>query len=374
MWSSKYFSRIDGKVLFLIFLLMLFSLLIISSTTQENSSFFFFTRCVKSQIRAFILGWGIFFFFAGFDYQKLREWTWFLYLFMIFSLIGLYFTSAMNQVHRWYYIPFLKMTVQPSEYAKLVVVLALGWFLERKTETMNRLSCSLQLTLLLLCPFLLILKQPDLGSALVLLPIFLIMAYLGGLHRRLFRCYLWGFSLIFLFVIAVFLGILSHQNMKPYFTKFMKPYQFERLNPDTYHQRASKTAIAIGGIQGIGWKKGTFSSQKWLPAPHTDSVFSSFGEEFGLLGMGFLLIIFLGVVYRGFYTCSCAKDTYGSFLASGLTVYLAMHMVMNTAMMCGFLPISGVPLVLLTYGSNSVLVTMAALGILQSIYIRRFMF
>ncbi len=374
MWSSKYFSRLDYKVLFLIFLLMGFSLLIISSTTQEGPSFSFFTGCVKNQIRAFVLGWGLFFFFAGFDYQKLREWTWILYLLMILSLVGLYFTSAMNQVHRWYYIPFIKMTVQPSEYAKLIVVITLGWFLERKGEKMGQLIPSLQLTFLLVLPFLLIVKQPDLGSALVLIPIFLIMAYLGGMHTQLFKGFFYGFSCIFVFILAIFLGFLSHENMKPFVTRFMKPYQFERLSPHTYHQRASKTAIAIGGLKGTGWGKGSFSSQKWLPAPHTDSVFSSLGEEFGLLGMGALLLLFLGIIYQGFRTCSCAKDTYGSFLASGLTVYLAMHMVMNIAMMCGFLPISGVPLVLVTYGSNSVLVTMAALGILQSIYTRRFMF
>jgi len=374
MWTHKYFSRLDFRLISIILVMMVISLLVISSTTQEGPEYIFFTRFVKNQLRAFLLGWGIFLFFAGFDYQKLREWTWILYLGMILALIGLYWMGPLNKVHRWYYLPILKMSIQPSEYAKLIVVLSLGWFLEKNSERMGQFLPSLQISLLVMFPFLLILKQPDLGSALVLVPIFLILAYLGGMHKKLFRFYLGGSVLVFLFVITIFLGFISHKEAKPFFLKFMREYQYERLNPSTYHQNAAKTALAIGGIKGLGWKKSTFASQKWLPAAHTDSVFSAYGEEFGLWGMGLLLLLFFALVYLGFSVCACAKDTYGCFLAAGLTVYFAMHMVMNIAMMCGFLPISGVPLVLIAYGSNSVLVTMAALGILQSIYIRRFMF
>lgn len=374
MWTYTLFKRLDLRIIGLILLFMVISLCVISATTQEESPFTFWTRCTKNQVRGFILGWILFFFMAGFNYQKLREWTWFLYLGMVLALVGLYFTTALSKVHRWYYIPWLGITFQPSEYAKLVVVLSMGWFLERYSDRMNALGPSLRLSLMAMIPFFLILKQPDLGSALVILPIFLILSYLGGMHTKLFWGYIYGIGAVFLFVSAIFLGFLSHAELKPYFLKIIREYQFERLNPSTYHQRASKTALALGGIQGVGWKKSEFSSQKWLPAPHTDSVFASFGEEFGWIGMGLLLFLFFLLIYLGFSICSCAKDTYGCFLAAGLTVYLAMHIVMNIAMMCGFLPISGVPLVLISYGSNSVLTTMAALGILQSIYIRRFMF
>jgi rod shape determining protein RodA len=154
----------------------------------------------------------------------------------------------------------------------------------------------------------------------------------------------------------------------------MKEYQYNRLDPNTYHQKASQISIAIGGVTGSGWHKSEFSSRKWLPAAHTDSVFAAFGEEFGLIGVIILLLLFYYLIYLSFQVVGFSKDYFGKLLASGIAVYLAMHIIVNIAMMCGFLPISGVPLLLISYGGSSVVATMAALGILQSIYTRRFMF
>ena len=162
--------------------------------------------------------------------------------------------------------------------------------------------------------------------------------------------------------------------MQPLFTKFLKPYQYERLNPNTYHQNAAKTAIAIGGFSGSGFRKSEFSSKKWLPAAHTDSVFAAIGEEFGFIGIVILLSIFYYLIYLSFQITSLVKDSFGKLLSSGIAVYLIMHIIVNILMMCGFLPISGVPLLLITYGGSSVFMAMAALGILQSIYTRRFVF
>jgi rod shape determining protein RodA len=162
--------------------------------------------------------------------------------------------------------------------------------------------------------------------------------------------------------------------MRPVFTTVLKEYQYERLNPNTYHQKASQIAIAIGGLAGTGWHKGDFSGRKWLPAAHTDSVFAAFGEEFGFVGLMFLLFLFYALIYFSFQVAAVARDLFGRLLAAGLAVYLAMHVLVNIGMMCGFLPISGVPLICVTYGGSSILTTMAALGLLQSIYSRRFMF
>ena len=162
--------------------------------------------------------------------------------------------------------------------------------------------------------------------------------------------------------------------MRPVYTKVLKEYQYERLNPNTYHQKASQIAIAIGGLTGTGWRKGEFSGKKWLPAAHTDSVFAAFGEEFGFVGLVFLLFLFYTLIYFSFQVAAVAKDRFGRYLAAGLAVYLAMHVLINIGMMCALLPISGVPLIFVTYGGSSILTTMAALGLLQSIYTRRFMF
>ncbi|HSX12506.1 MAG TPA: FtsW/RodA/SpoVE family cell cycle protein, partial [Rhabdochlamydiaceae bacterium] len=148
-------------------------------------------------------------------------------------------------------------------------------------------------------------------------------------------------------------------------TKFMKEYQYDRLNPDTYHQKAAQTAIALGGLKGTGWHKSEFTGRQWLPAAYTDSVFPAFAEEFGLIGVLLLLGIFFGLIYFGFQVTAVAKDHFGRLLSAGITVYLAVQVLLNLGMTTGFLPITGVPLILVSYGGSSVLATMNALGILQ---------
>jgi rod shape determining protein RodA len=371
MWEHKYLNRIDWRIYPIILGLMFISLLVISSMTQEGD--FFLTDYVKKQMQWFCLGWLVFFFFAGFDYRKYYEWTWAIYVITIFLLLGVYLVQPIQNVHRWYRLPF-GMSFQPSEYAKLIVVISLGWFFEKKGRDTRSFSSTIQLFFIVGVPFLLILKQPDLGTALVLYPITLVMSYFGGVHPKVFKSFLSLGFVAFIFMALMFSGTLSHEKMKPFFTSFLKEYQYERLNPNTYHQKAAQIAIAIGGVSGKGWHKGDFSAHKWLPASHTDSVFSAFAEEFGLMGLILLLFLFYVLIYVSFQTVASAKDGFGRLLASGIAIYLAMHIIINVAMMCGFLPITGVPLVLVTYGGSSTVTAMAALGILQSIYSRRFMF
>lgn len=375
MWDHRYLSRIDFRVIPILLALMCISILVISSTTSElheSLTETLFTPIAKSQIQWFAIGWAVYFFFAGIDYRILREWTWGLYIVMLVMLAGLFFAPAIQNVHRWYRI--LGFTFQPSEYAKLIVVIALSWFLERKGGTTRQGVSAFRAILIALIPFILILKQPDLGTSLVLYPITLVMFYFGNVKKRVVAI-MSALGLIGLgIVIVMFLGLVSHDDMRPYATKVLKDYQYERLNPNTSHQRSAQTALALGGITGSGWHKSVFTGRQWLPAAHTDSVFAAFGEEFGLIGVFLLLLFFFGLIYFGFQVTAVAKDRFGRLLSAGITVYLAMHVIVNMGMMCGFLPITGVPLILVTYGGSSVLSTMTALGILQSIYSRRFMF
>lgn len=378
MWSYRYLRRLDFRVIPVMLALMFVSLLVISAYSiqhqpdQPEESFF--THMVRSQIQWFIIGSAVYVFFAGFDYNKLREWTWILYILMIVSLIGLFFTDAIQRVHRWYKIPFVNINVQPSEYAKLIVVITLSWFLERNRIVSREWSTAFYAGLIVGIPFLLILKQPDLGTALVLFPIALVMFYFGNIRPTLLKTMsiIGGVSLVL--VALIFLNIIPHETLRPYATKVLKEYQFDRLNPATHHQKTAATAIAIGGITGTGWRKSEFTGMGWLPAPYTDSVFPAFGEEFGLLGLLIVMGLFYSLIYFSFQVSAVAKDPFGRLLAAGISVYLAMHILINIGMMCGFLPITGVPLVLITYGGSSILSTMTALGILQSIYSRRFMF
>lgn len=375
-FTLRYLNRIDWRIIPVIVALMIVSLLVVSAQTAglDGVDEGFFTPKTRSQLFRFLLGWGVYLFFAAFDYNKLREWTWILYLIMIVSLVGLFFTHSVQSVNRWYKIPGIPFAIQPSEMAKLVVVFALAWFLERRKGRADSMGTAVAACAIVAIPFLLILKQPDLGSALVLGPIALVIFYFGGVHPRVVRGLIAMAIVCFIIVFLIFLGIADHEKMRPYATKFIKEYQYERLNPNTHHQRASMTAMAIGGLTGTGWRKSQYSGRGWLPAAETDSVFAAFGEEFGLFGLLLTLAFFYALLYFGFQVSVVAKDDFGRLLSAGITVYLAMHIVTNVAMMAGFLPITGVPLVLVTYGGSSVLATMAALGILQSVYSRRFMF
>lgn len=378
MWSFKYLARLDFRVIPIILGLMLISLLVISSYSIDSSSDHleeaFLVPMVKVQIQWFVIGSVIYLLCAGFDYNKLREWTWVLYTLMLLSLIGLFFTDSIQRVHRWYRIPLINISFQPSEYAKLIVVISLSWFLERRRSVSTDWSTAFYAAIIVGIPFILILKQPDLGTALVLFPITLVMFYFGDLRPSIVKVMsLWG-GLALILVAVIFVGLLPHETLRPYATKVLKDYQFDRLDPATPHQKAAATAIALGGMTGTGWRKGEFTGRGWLPAPYTDSVFPAFGEEFGFLGLFLLMVLYYALLYFSFQVTAVAQDPFGRLLSAGITVYLAMHILVNIGMMCGLLPITGVPLVLVTYGGSSTIATMTALGILQSIYSRRFMF
>ena len=374
IWDYRALSRIDLRIVPIVLCLMGIGLLVISSMTAvEGEPDLFWTPTAKSQLRWIFLSIAVFLFAAGFDYRKLRDWSLGLYIVVVLLLVGLFFVSPIQNVHRWYRIPGL-MSIQPSEQAKIILIIVVSWFLERKGRSVGTFSTAMQVGFLAGVPFLLILKQPDLGTALILFPIVLGMCYFAGIHRGI-RLFLTGLSLLgFVVVSLLFTGTLSHEKMRPAFTKVLKDYQYERLNPNTYHQRASQIAIAIGGVTGTGWHKSEFSGRKWLPAAHTDSVFAAFAEEFGFLGITFLLFLFYGLIYFSFQVAVVAKDPFGRYLAAGLTMYLAATSLINIAMMCALLPISGVPLLFVTYGGSSLMTTCAGLGLLQSIYTRRFMF
>ncbi len=377
VWDYSYLKRMDMRALFITCALIVMGFLVISSTTGEaldGEHSTFWTSCVHNQLRSCILGGAIYLACAGMDYRKLSQWRWVLYGTMLCMLIGLYFSPSIQNVRRWYRIPFVGMAFQPSEYAKLIVVLTLSAFLERKSGLMRAASAAFQAIVIVFIPFVLILKQPDLGTALVLYPISLVLFYFGEVNQTVVRVMSWLVVLAMAGILCIFLGWVSHEELRPYATHIVKEYQYERLNPDTYHQRSAQIALALGGITGSGWKESTFTGGKWLPYAHTDSVFAAFGEEFGLIGIFFMLLFFFGLVYCGFQVAAVARDRFGRLLSAGITAYLAMHVLINMGMMSGLFPITGVPLILVSYGGSSMLVTMMALGLLQSIYSRRFMF
>lgn len=378
MWSAKYFSRIDFRVVVIALLLNFAGLLTIASYSSNllvgGGDDNIWTKVVLTQLQWLGISWILFFFVAGIDYRKLREWVWVLYVLVILALVGLFFTDSVVRVHRWYRIPFLGHAAQPSEWAKIAMVLALSWFLERQSLQSRTLLTFIGSMGIVALPFLLIVKQPDLGTALVLFPTACTMFYFGDINPKFLFMLIGGGTLALLVVGLIFSGILPYEKVQPYAQHVLREYQYERLNPNTHHAQAAQTAIALGGMLGVGWRQSEYWRGGSLPAPYTDSIFPSFGEEFGGLGLIFVLLLYYALIFCCLQTVAVAKDAFGRLLSAGIAVMLAFHVAINIGMMTGCLPITGVPLVLMSYGGSSMTASMAALGLIQSVYSRRFMF
>ena len=256
---------------------------------------------------------------------------------------------------------------QPSEFMKLSLVLFLArYFDDHKERLQQPKTMLLPAGLSLLC-VLLVLKQPDLGTALLLFFITAAMMLLLGLHWR------------YLLPLVVGGGVLA-----PLLWNFLKDYQRRRilvfLNPDmdplgaSYHIAQSKIAVGSGGLFGKGWLAASQSQLNFLPMNHTDFLFAVLAEQWGFLGSMVVLLVYVYLITRGLQIAMESTDFFASLLATGISVLMAIQVFINIAMVVGMLPVVGIPLPLLSYGGSSLIATMLSLGLLLNIHMRRFMY
>ncbi len=259
---------------------------------------------------------------------------------------------------RWLDLGFFRF--QPSEMIKITTPMMIAWYLAEHAlppKTKQLLIASI----LIIIPTLLIAKQPDLGTALLVASSGAAVLFFAGLS--------WWFILAIATTLAGLTPILWH---------FMRPYQRDRvltfLNPEAdplgrgYHIIQSKIAIGSGGIYGKGWLGSTQSELDFLPESSTDFIFAVFAEEFGLFGCVSLLALYLLIISRCLYIASQAQDTYSRLLASSLAFTFFVYVFVNIGMVIGVLPVVGVPLPLISYGGTSIVTLLAGFGILMSIH------
>jgi len=370
--NPKAISFVDFSAITVITLLMCISLVVISGTSVAEVSDSFFTPLTIAQIKWFSLGWAAYGITALAPYHLLRRYASVIYIGLLISLVGLYFMPSVHSVHRWYRFSWIGFDMQPSEWAKVAVGCALAAYIEKIPQQISSLSKTLFAWLLTLFPCLLILKQPDLGTAFSLIPMTLVVLSEAKAHRFLMKV-IKAFMLSgLILILSIFIGLIPFHTLKPITKPFLRTYQVERLNPDSYHQKAAMTAIGKGGLMGSGFRKATYTQRAFLPAANTDSAFSAYVEQFGFIGALILMGLFMALLQSGFRAMQASRDLFGKYLALAITAGLGTHILVNMGMMTGLLPITGVPLPLVTYGGSSVLSTMASLGILQSIYTRRY--
>jgi rod shape determining protein RodA len=263
---------------------------------------------------------------------------------------------------RW--ISIAGFAFQPSEFIKIALVMALANYLGSKKDTMWRLENLVVPMILVGIPFVLVLLQPDLGTALLLVPVFFAMLLVSGAKPK---------------HLAVMLGI--GLAGLPVFWHFLRDYQKQRLmvfiNPNVdplgagYTIIQSKISIGSGGLFGKGWMAGTQNQLNFLPERHTDFIFSVIGEEWGFLGAMVLLVLYALIIKETFDIASSTSDRTGKLLAVGVGVLLAFQVMINISMTVGVMPVVGIPLPLISYGGSSLLATVVAIGLVLNVGMRR---
>jgi rod shape determining protein RodA len=302
-----------------------------------------------------------------FDYSRLREWKLGVYAALIGSILLVYALGfSARGSRRAIEFPFFNF--QASELGKLLLVVALAAFMVDRVRKLTDRETTSRLVLLAVVPAMLVIGQPDLGSGLVYLAILTAILFIGGTPWTHFAA-LGGLAAVAIVVVLVAAPAAGVEVLKPYqmdrLTAFLSPGQ--NTSKEAYQVNQSLTAIGSGGKTGRG-DDATQTKLDFLPEHHTDFVFSVIGEEFGFVGAALVLSLFALLIWRALRTLTIAKNFYGALVAGGITAMLMFQVFVNVGMTIGIMPITGIPLPLVSYGGSSVITTLMAIGLLQSIH------
>jgi rod shape determining protein RodA len=270
---------------------------------------------------------------------------------------------------RWIDVGFFQF--QPSELGKVLLIVSLSAFALDRSRRGSQRELTARIMLLALVPAMLVFAQPDLGTGLVYIVIGLTILFVAGVSWRHFA------ALAAVGAVAIALVLVAAPAAGVH---VLKPYQVDRLtaflnpsdNPadEGYQQNQSRIAIGSGEKTGRGVQHATQTKLDFLPEHHTDFVFAVVGEQYGFVGAAFVLSLYALLVWRGLRILTMAKNLFGALIAGGITAMLMFQVFVNVGMTVGIMPITGVPLPLLSYGGSSVLVTFLAIGLLQSIHVQ----
>ena len=373
--------NLDFLFILITFLLLMASLLILS-TASINVLKSDPMHYVKSQAVWIFVGIGAAAAIAVTDYEKWRTYRWWIYGFNIALLLAvIVFGTDAKGATRWIPTPF-GFNIQPSEFAKIFIILTLADFLADRKGKLNNYKDFIMPFLFVLPPMLLIFKQPDLGTTLVFVAIFIGMMFVAGANPWKFGGLLLGGATI----MGVALWLHFSTDLPWFLHKLeglplpMQEYQLRRLtifmNPygdmsgDGFHIIQSIWAIGSGGLWGKGYQMGTQGQLNFLPEHHTDFIFSVVGEEFGFVGTITLLFLFLIFLLRSLSIALKARDTYGMLVTTGIVSMFTFHILINVGMTSGIMPVTGIPLPLISAGGSAMLANMAAVGLMLSVNLR----
>ncbi len=361
--TKSILPRMDFALLAATVGIILMSLVIIGSATHINTPSDDRYWFVARQGIFALVNVGFAAFLLNFDYKMLQGYGNKLYVFNLIMLLAVMFVgqSALG-AQRW--ISIGPISIQPSEFSKIIMIVSLATMLENRVGKLNTLHDLLPVAAYVGLPFLLVMKQPDLGTSLVFMAIFFGMIFACGINLKI----LGGIFATGIAMMPILWHVLKdYQKMR--IMVFMDP----NVDPlgSGYHIIQSKIAIGSGLLFGKGLFEGTQSQLNFLPENHTDFIFAVVGEELGFLGVTFLLLLYLVVLWRGMCIARDASDMFGRLLAVGITSMLAFHVLVNVGMTLGIMPVTGIPLPLMSYGVSSLTTNILSITILMNIQLRK---
>jgi len=385
--QSRLLKKLDHTLLAVVAIIILLGLVVIYSATKPSDLLpaaeaasraedpFAF---VKRQVIWVLLGAGAMFMMLYIQYENLAKHMKFLYGLNLVMLAAVNFVghSALG-AQRWIEIGFFRF--QPSEFSKLIIIICFASFLSSRNKKLNRLRDLVPSFAFFGLPVLLILKQPDLGTALVFMAIMFGMLFVAGARPWLLTGLIaGGIGTVSLWIWAHF-WLAANRGIQLWIP--LKEYQLKRLivfiNPwkdwhgAGYNVIQSQIAIGQGGFWGRGLFHGSQTHGDFLPIQETDFIFSVVGEELGFIGAVLLLALYFVLIYRCILIAVNAKDNFGALMAAGTVSMLTFHVLVNVGMNSGIMPVAGIPLPMFSYGGSSMITNLAALGLLLNINIRR---
>ncbi|HIU64801.1 MAG TPA: rod shape-determining protein RodA [Candidatus Avacidaminococcus intestinavium] len=363
MEFTRILKRLDYILLLAVLLLVGIGIMLIGSATHVNVVADDRYWYVGRQMTFAALNLVFMFFCLRFDYRVLEDLSTKLYIFNLLMLVAvMVFGQTALGAQRW--IQLGPISIQPSEFSKIIMIIALAAFLNKRLDHLESFWDWVPVFGYVFVPFILVMKQPDLGTSLVFLAILFGLMVLCGFKKKYFM------RLIGVGVVsAPLLWTMLQEYQKMRLKVFLDP----GLEPQGagYHVIQSMIAIGSGELVGKGLFAGTQSQLNFLPENHTDFIFAVAGEEFGFIGTTFILLLYLLIIYRGINIAMDATDNFGTLLAVGIVSMFVFHVLVNVGMTAGIMPVTGVPLPFLSYGVSSLTTNMILTGLLLNIEVRQ---
>ncbi len=346
----------------LVLLVASFGLVVLHSATRVVPSNLNGNGLFVKQVIALLMGITLCLIISAVDYQSIKNLSWVFYTGCVLLLVGvLFWGTGKTQVGTNGWFNFKGVSFQPAEISKLSFVAFIAKFFEKIKEKDNRYKNIVKLILYAAIPIILVLAQPDAGSAMVFMFMFAVMVYICEVpYKYIFLAI--GSFLASMPVVWLFL-LQPHQ--KDRIMSFISPEKYSKTI--SFQVSQSTMTIGAGQLTGSGLYNGIQTQSLGVPEKHTDFIFSVIGEEFGFIGCGVVIVLLLAIILRCLYIAKKSKDAYGSFLVIGITSMFFFHIAENIGMNIRLLPVTGIPLPFISYGGSSLITNFIAIGVILSV-------